>query len=752
MILNNYNNILKDNVETKSTYIIPKEPILFVRQFDFNLTPDKNLVIPYYVNAFDDYYYKENKIGETFTIIIRLDEDTLPDDLIKEFKQTTFAGEQIIDVGPISKLGVHSFSIKVIQSNGVGSAVQYFKFIVRDTKADILDLNEISNFKSNEEYSEKEYYGLSRKIYYNGKEFVYPISTKTGKRLSYEYKSKIVNNAKYTVSVHKDNNTIKDIQIDVIGNIEYYPLTGSNYDHVVDITGTYYLNTTYKLSNGDVKSLKDEVDTPADKLPKEAVITAAKNKVALTRLFEAVKAYGKDGVKLPKMDIIIDYHSADGTKTITYSDKGRCDIDFPNNFIIDFNNSQVKALQTIDISGGKLIWLTNNFNTHIKNLILAGNYKNYDWEKSKTSGAGKTSEALSSFAMHRCSFCSIQSSDISYSVGYELLFGEDIPGSLTSSNKPPFTKCGYIDYLGQPHNTVEKDSDSVEQYWYTDDFADIPFRRTLQDYYLYIGQNHFRFCKAEGVNGRYNGVTRRGLMDSFFIHYYNSDKQFIKTVKVRMQDIIIPPFNAVYFKLSVVGIKTSGQLDSLNKSDNKSSAIILYSNVNSFCNVVQDCKVHDVRSCLGLYSGNQQLVKNLMVWNIAQDPTKQNGFGITTLLVDVEDMSWLFNNQYVENFEYLYGDVRAFNVIFSHKVNLNYCKNIGIVLKEINGISMKGCSNSSLRLKQPEFNFYDDLNLHAENSYFTRINNERNKDKCRSELLIRKTYVDQYNENVIIKN
>jgi hypothetical protein len=44
------------------------------------------LVIPYYVNAFDDYYYKENKIGETFTIIIRLDEDTLPDDLIKEFK------------------------------------------------------------------------------------------------------------------------------------------------------------------------------------------------------------------------------------------------------------------------------------------------------------------------------------------------------------------------------------------------------------------------------------------------------------------------------------------------------------------------------------------------------------------------------------------------------------------------------------------------------------------------------------------
>lgn len=760
MIIDNYTNTLPENRETELDYIIPKSPILTVRQFKFDLLVNEPLIIPYYVNVFDDTEYRDNKIGDTFTTIIRLDEDTIEDSQVIEYKQTTFSGEQIIDLG-LQSAGIHSFSIRTIQSNGVSSGTQYFKFIVKEPieQSDYLDLNGINTFQSVNNYDGKVKYGNSKTFYFDGESIVNPISTQTGSKIKAAYKSKITNNASYKVTLNKVQGKIKYIKIEVNGGIEYEPLVNPKYNHTIDITGVYYLTTVYKDSNNVEHLLSDLLNTPADELPKEAVITAAKNKIALTRLLEACKATGYKGVLLPKLDLVLDYHSADGSKTLTYSDKGRCDIEFPDNFIIDFNNSTLSALQTIDLHNGRLFWLIDNINTHIRNINLVGNYKNYDYIKSRTSGAGKTSEALSVFSMSKCSFCSIKNADISYSVGYEFTFGEDIPGSLGGDTRAPFDNTGYIDSDGNIHNIpTVGDINSIEQYWYTSDYSDIPIRTKYVPYYQNRVWNHFRFCRASSVNGGYNGVTRREYCDEFFIHYYDSEKQFIKTVKVQMQDIIIPPLNAVYFRLSAIGVMKSGLLDTLNKSDG-TCGIILCSNANSFCNVAEDCKVHDTRSCLGLYSGNQQLVKGMRVWNIAQDPTIGGelnfgitNFGITTLLVDIEDMSWVFNNIYIEDFEYLYGDVRAFNVIFSHKLDMNNCRNLGLVFKEIDRGRVNNSSNCSLRLVDPAGNFARDLYIQFDNCHFTRVSNNRNPNKCRSNISFRNTVVQEITGDVTIKN
>jgi hypothetical protein len=137
MITNNYDNSLPRNTESELTFFADKAPVLFVRQFqmvfDYHDSADAgHLIVPYYVDGCDESLSHDNRIGDTFTTVIRLDEDTVPQNEVTEFVRTTYAGEQVIDLGSVDELfrkdeaspyGYHSFSVKTIQSTGIGSAV-----------------------------------------------------------------------------------------------------------------------------------------------------------------------------------------------------------------------------------------------------------------------------------------------------------------------------------------------------------------------------------------------------------------------------------------------------------------------------------------------------------------------------------------------------------------------------------------------------------------------------------------------------
>lgn len=76
MILENYNDSLEENVESERSFTVSECPILRVRPFDSMQYCDEDFILPYFVDNFLNTGYNENKLTNTFTVVVSLDEDT----------------------------------------------------------------------------------------------------------------------------------------------------------------------------------------------------------------------------------------------------------------------------------------------------------------------------------------------------------------------------------------------------------------------------------------------------------------------------------------------------------------------------------------------------------------------------------------------------------------------------------------------------------------------------------------------------
>jgi hypothetical protein len=163
MIIDNYTNTLPENKEeffsNQFSRVCPK---IFLKRYKERINYTDNLVLPYYVTDNDDRrswkksgntyeidHFTED-YNKTFTVTVILDPDS---ENPTEFKQTTFWGDQVIEINPefsIEDVGPHCFGIKCTQNDGTSSIMHFAKFMVDDPEEEVyeVNLNNVSEYSS----------------------------------------------------------------------------------------------------------------------------------------------------------------------------------------------------------------------------------------------------------------------------------------------------------------------------------------------------------------------------------------------------------------------------------------------------------------------------------------------------------------------------------------------------------------------------------------------------------------------------
>lgn len=658
MILNNYNNSLRENVETDLSFKSDRSPHVFVRQFKCVLDDgDEHLIVPYYVCDSEDCLYVNSEIGPTFTTIVAFDENTIDSRSVEipTVKRTTFSGSFVFDFD-LAELGVnapgmHSFSIRCIQDNGVGSATVYYRFLIRDAVEDakVLDLDSVSSFSTSQAVNDDYTLHYNKAVTMKNKS-----DGTTRPFIESDY-------ANYSVSVVKDGDDVSYISIGVTGSLKY--ISQSYVRDDVTLTGTYLL-TTKATVDGVEEDLVDYLDTPNSELPSEVILAAAKNKVALTMLMRAAKVYGKNKLILPEgMTIVFDYRNREGlvAKNTEYDKDSYDNVNFPDGFTLDLNGSTICALHSPYVSNGYVLRMFNNFDTHVINGYVKGNYKNHQF--------GANPQSMHVVGMRGATmFCSFDNVDVSYGLGYELTLKKWQPiapsGSKNVEQMPKFNNYGYIDYDGVVHNEEGPNDDYCVRMMYTGEVGNARSDYPDSTWYglRFLGPGGTEVFSDSLIITKPDEVTfespHRGVGMEAFIHYYDENNEFIKTVKVYVFNVIICPYGAKYARLSMKGMKAKGNIDSLtyNSSANVGAFKILRFLI-PWGNSYSSCKVHDIRTCVVGMLGAQSSFDNCYLWNIADIPEyKPNS--VTPKIFDYEESTYYNHSVYMHNNSVLYGDNR----------------------------------------------------------------------------------------------
>lgn len=123
----NYNIITKElteNTETSATFTKEECPTLMLKHFNARIKAGNTLSILYYVDTYHMNRFRYDKLEDTFTIVV-IDKDN---NVIA--KQTQYAGDGIIQIGPLNKLGKNWCEIKAIDSDGCASPSIFIDYYV----------------------------------------------------------------------------------------------------------------------------------------------------------------------------------------------------------------------------------------------------------------------------------------------------------------------------------------------------------------------------------------------------------------------------------------------------------------------------------------------------------------------------------------------------------------------------------------------------------------------------------------------
>ena len=702
MLIDNYNNSLPENKETGLSFLVKECPNVFVRKFPFRLKPGDNLIIPYYVSSPDNRDIAEDKVGPTFTTIVELDADTVPAEEVQVIKQTTYAGDYMLDLGQFDldaseRYKVHSFSIRAIQSNGISSCKEFFRFIVERERSNILDLNTTLSFQSSLDGTED---CANKYVNLEG----------AGTHL-------IKTIANYTVQC--SNITSPDFQITVTvdGIREHYKNSASGderaeaYDEILSNGSkpmVYTISNTYKDSNNVSRSLIDALSLSVSELDDNAISKAIENKHGLAMLLEACKAYTLNGTEssrvdkviLPKdMVVVLDYRNFKNSEFTTAAES----LLFPSDITVDFNGLTLKSLQTPLGVQGALTALSNNFNTQLINGKIVGNYDGYDFSKPNS----HPTETLCLFTISGCDFCMIDNMDLSGSVGYDSNFSRGKYQQINHDYRKEckFDRYGYIDYDGVEHTFSPDGPCGVNDYtpddsgfessmcctsMYTSAYPS--YKGSAVMYYTSFKIFGKRLCFSDDTypNESFTKPTRRHL--SFFVHYYkigeNNKKIFLKTEKVMTYHTILMPYGADTYRLSAIGGYKFGDRDSVNADykvkNNNTGEVLNYGRArltpgwrhDSWACEMNNCKFHDNRTCIFDHVGVQCSVDSCLMWNVAAERLMtQGGNHVTKAVIDIEDNANDNYNLYINNCESVFGDAKGVTVHYGY--NLCFTNNRG---------------------------------------------------------------------------
>lgn len=754
MILNNYNNSLSENKVSNLTFLSNRCPLLVVRGFNPIIQYGNHLIIEYCVDAHDGRYYKQQRIGNTYTTIVAIDENVLPAEDVTSVVKTTYAGNHMLDLGVIEGYGEHSFSIKTIQDDGIESSTLYFKFYIADPNFEDSALNletassPISITYSGTPSEERQYYEEFDDRYFDINNLSI-VDIYSGNNTPTYNRSFTTDTSSYIISKILSSNNLREIQIEVSGTLERRVINGARYSHTINRTGTYHLTNYFLDANNTERNLLDYIGVPRAELPIEAIKAAGRNKEALTTLFRAAKSGGYNKLVMPKdWTIVITYDSPDGSTTpATDTTKNRFDVSFPDDFVADFNGMTLKSLQT-SLGEGRLIKARNNYNTSIRNLNVVGPYIN------RALASAKEAQYMGTIGYEDCSFCTLENIDASHSCGYELTGSMAVIASTggVSSKNELFTHTGYIDYNGNfvsiPTKTDSNgDSSTVPQYWCKkDSFSRIIANDVNSNYHEFHVGKHWNYfiIGFQGASTEMTGLNtnlchgcgsdQRGTMTEFFIHYYDSNNQFIKTVKVRPRDPLLPPYGAVSFKLSAKGCLEPGHADSLHYKSSSSTYSFLrhFFSARSFCNRAINLRVHDGRTCVCGWFQHQFFNKGLRAWNMTQEPegsdmnnTAWPTKAVTPIFLDSEDRSFEHSDMWMTDAEIFYSNDTASKLIWGRRYEFSDIRGIEIDIINIYLGAIRNCCSSTVAKSERYDSNIEEHYFQIDNCYLVGLNGDK---------------------------
>lgn len=600
MIYNSVAGTLPENTEDFNATVMGDCPFVNMRYFDPIIKTGDGLLLEYFVDNKNMDSMNSFTIGDTFTTIVKLANGT-------EFKKTTYAGFQYIELPAFSTAGETWFSVRCIDQNGVSSVEQFFDVLVRGGVTEnhyemaasdletygIVPDNSDPQVAFNNKAALSSFFAAVKEGGYNGVKMLnrtYWVDYHGTFGTQRYWRVVVRNNRLISVDEVTEQDVISNGYVTTVhGSIPV--INGTFGDAVVlyfVVNGSYYECTVYDGKITSVKSVSIS-DIPSGK--------TATNRGSVPYVGEP-------------------YSFPDATYTLVYNTStDGAHITFPNEFTVDLNGATIRATQCTDLHGGSIIQINGNYDTHIKNGYIVGNYNGFDFATTRrrcgklfpAEGLGLTS--ISNMAK----YCSFENLDISYSTGYEFGSGGNYGG---------------FDYLymsdGEENKRVDLADGQIisETGCIVSALLDLKSASTVA-----IGRSG---------QGSYQGGTRREILLSF----YDSEKSYIKTIKTKLYSISKVPSGAKYMRIT--GYGTKAQWPTLGGSG------VLGVNRNSGYPtniVIKDCCWHDTRTCAFTLAGcNGFRVERCRWANIALET---GTYQVTKILGDFEDGWQRTRNVYV---------------------------------------------------------------------------------------------------------
>ena len=388
-------------------------------------------------------------------------------------------------------------------------------------------------------------------------------------------------------------------------------------------------------------------------------LTVMENNIdGLNSFINDKKSEGYDGVKL-----------LPGQYNVAPGNTRNRPITVPSNFILDMNGSKIKHVFTTKGSTSLIIKISMDaIDSHIINGYIEGDYDEHDVTvvgDEAAAGSGIEGEGFYCITMGGA-FCSLENVDIGWVTGYCACPGENSEYITNAQNTASFTTC-YINSKGE---------EIVNTNFYTSDFYDISS----------IKNNNYKFITACNYRG-YGGYV--GDSEIGYIHFYDSNKVYLKSTKFRQYSLIPILENSVYVKVTLYSTSTP----SSNTFRVQGRNYIDMSNYK-----LLNVDFHDTRTCAlatGIY--DFQLVKNCTF----------NGCGqwlpvgrVTPVAIDIEDgYQWGQNYFFENNFVNTEQSIGSNKVIINHGYNVNikntnmtgeyrYVKGLNFKDSEIRGVTI----------------------------------------------------------------
>lgn len=387
---------------------------------------------------------------------------------------------------------------------------------------------------------------------------------------------------------------------------------------------------TYNMVAADLQPFTYNGETYQIVPNDNTIATALANKAALSAFFAKVKANGYNKVVMLNNTYWVDYHDKN-MSTISGGDN----IIFPNEFTIDLNGATISVTQCTDLKSGNIIRFYKNFDTHVVNGIIKGNYDGFDFATTASTTGGVSGEHLGVVSCVGSRYCSFENLDVSNSVGYD----GGIGGVVATSYLSPTFSIGGINPL-----SGEVDDSKTNMV--------VSNLMTINGHYLSLGEVAIgKF----GYAGYWAGDKRE-----YFMSFYDSQNVHIKTVKSKMYYSVKLPTNAAKVRVSGYGTPTEWTVVSGN-----GPFVMLHERSKNI--EIKNCYWHDTRSCAFSATHTKGLhYNNCTFENIALET---GTYQVTRLLGDFEDgWQWLAD-VCIEGCSCIVGDG-------SDSLKIMYCNNL----------------------------------------------------------------------------